>query len=319
VVHEAFQQGYDPEQLIMDLIQYVRNLIVVKTVPAGARAEGMIDTSASELEEMEALISGATAQELQNFFSILMHSEGEVKRSANPWITLEMTLLKMAYAPDIMDLSEMLRRMDSGLPSPKPKSEDDRRSQTIPAGPARNRAPDTKSKHSAPRDKGETHHVPDDQTGDVPSERFTITQVIPVPTGTPDEIWSNLKERISLSGQNSVLSLMEHGRLISYGPTEVEVGFHKEVYKEQFESQLANKTGVREIFEEFFGGARLKILTLARETSLDTKKPYSASADGQTDLDRALKTEALENPITKAVLGEFEDSSIVEVKILSKP
>ncbi len=114
-------------------------------------------------------------------------------------------------------------------------------------------------------------------------------------------------------------SLMDHGRLISHGPTEVEVGFHKEVYKEQFESRLASKTGVRAIFEEFFGGARLKILTLARETSLDTKSPYSASADGQTDLDRALKNEAIENPITKAVLGEFEDSSIVEVKILSKP
>jgi DNA polymerase-3 subunit gamma/tau len=320
VVHEAFQQGYDPEQLIMDLIQYVRNLIVVKTVPAGARAEGMIDTSASELEEMEALISGATAQELQNFFSILMHSEGEVKRSANPWITLEMTLLKMAYAPDIMDLSEMLRRMDSELPNPRPKSGDDRRKRTLPPEPVKSEASGTKAKHSAPKDEVEPQHVPADQPEDVPSERFTITQVIPVPTGTPDEIWSNLKERISLSGQDPALpSLMEHGRLISHGPTEVEIGFHKEFYKDQFESRLANKIGVKAIFEEFFGGARLKILTLARETSLATKNPYSASADGQTDLDRALKTEALENPITKAVLGEFEDSSIVEVKILSKP
>ena len=40
VVHEVFQHGYDPEQLIMDLIQYVRNLIVVKTVPPASRVEG---------------------------------------------------------------------------------------------------------------------------------------------------------------------------------------------------------------------------------------------------------------------------------------
>ena len=53
-----------------------------------------------------------------------------------------------------------------------------------------------------------------------------------MPTGAPDEIWANLKERVRLSGQDPMLpSLMDHGRLISHGPTEVEVGFHKEVYK----------------------------------------------------------------------------------------
>jgi hypothetical protein len=53
---------------------------------------------------------------------------------------------------------------------------------------------------------------------------------------------------------------------------------------------------------------------------LQTQKPYSAPADGQTDLDRALKHEALENPITKAILGEFEESSVEEINVLtSKP
>ena len=258
---------------------------------------------------MEALTGGATAQELQNFFGILIRSEGEIKRSANPWVTLEMTVLKMAYSPDIMDLAEMLRRMDSGLSHSQPKADDDRRGQAMPTVAVKPERSGTKGKHSVPTEKKEPEHGPVDRPQDIPSERFTITQVIPVPTGTPDEIWSNLKERISLSGQDPMLpSLMDHGRLISYGPTEVEVGFHKEVYKEQFESRLASKTEMRAIFEEFFGGAKLKILTLTRETSLDTKSPYSASADGQTDLDRALKSEAIENPITKAVLGEFEDT-----------
>jgi DNA polymerase-3 subunit gamma/tau len=320
VVHELFQHGYDPEQLIMDMIQYVRNLIVVKTVPPGARVEGMIDAATSELEEMEALIGGATAQELQNFFSILIRSESEVKRSGNPWVVLEMTVLKMAYSPNIMDLSEILRRMDSGMPHSRLNAGVAKRSQPVPPPPPpKPSSAGKKEKAPAPEEKSEQQGSGDQQE-EVPSERFTITQVIPVPTGTPDEVWSNLKERISLSGQDPVLpSLMEHGRLISFGPTEVEVGFHKEVYKDQFEGRLASKIGLKTIFEEFFGNARIKILTLARETSLDTKNPYSASADGQTDLDRALKNEAIGNPITRSILEEFEDSSIVEIKILSKP
>ncbi|MGB6067244.1 MAG: DNA polymerase III subunit gamma/tau [Desulfomonilaceae bacterium] len=320
VVHEVFQHGYDPEQLMMDLIQYVRNLIVVKTVPPAARVEGLIDASASELEEMESLTGMTTAQELQNFFSILVRSEGEIKRSGNPWVALEMTVLKLAYAPDIADLSEILRHINSGSSLSPHNPAGGRRSVATPPVAAKSGRSGTKGKPASPPDKGTSEQNPADRQEEIPPERFTITQVLPVPTGTPDEIWSSLKQRISLSGQDPVmLSLMDHGTLISFGPTEVEIGFHKEVYKEQFEDRLQNKTDLRSIFEEFFGGARLKILTLARETSLDTKNPYSASSDGQTDLDRALKNEAMENPITKAVLSEFEDSSIVEVKILSKP
>ncbi len=321
VVHEVFRHGYDPEQLVMDLIQYLRNLIVVKTVPPAARVEGLIDASASELEEMESLTGMTTAQELQNFFSMLVRSEGEIKRSGNPWVALEMTVLKMAYAPDIADLSEILRHIDSGLPPSPHNPAGERRSGATPPVAAKSGRSGTKGKPASPPGKG---GAPEQNSADrqeeIPPERFTITQVLPVPAGTPDEIWSSLKQRISLSGQDpAMLSLMDHGTLISFGPTEVEIGFHKEVYKEQFESRLENKTDLRAVFEEFFGGARLKILTLARETSLATKNPYSASSDGQTDLDRALKNEAIENPITKAVLTEFEDSSIVEVKILSKP
>ena len=33
IAHELFQQGYDPEQFVMDLIHYMRNLVVVRTVP----------------------------------------------------------------------------------------------------------------------------------------------------------------------------------------------------------------------------------------------------------------------------------------------
>ena len=172
VLHEVFQQGYDPEQLIMDLIQYVRNLIVVKSVPHGSRVEGMIDAPASELEEMEALMRGATAQELQNFFSILMRSEGEIKRSANPWVILEMTVLKMAYAPDITDLAEMLRRMDSGLPHSRPKADDDRHGQTMPPVAAKSGRPDTKAKHSAATEQSEPRHSP---VG--PSARYTFGAV----------------------------------------------------------------------------------------------------------------------------------------------
>jgi DNA polymerase III subunit gamma/tau len=86
IAHELFEHGYDPEQFVMDLIHYMRNLVVVRTVPAAARVEGLVDAAPSELEELERLAERASAQEFQNLFSMLLRAEAEVRRSANPWI-----------------------------------------------------------------------------------------------------------------------------------------------------------------------------------------------------------------------------------------
>jgi hypothetical protein len=113
---------------------------------------------------------------------------------------------------------------------------------------------------------------------------------------------------------------MDHGTLVAYGPTLVEVGFNKEIYKEQFENRLNARAAAKGIFDEIFGDARIKTLTLAEETSLHTEKPYAEPDDGQTDLHRALRNEALENTIIKSLLTEFQGSSIEDIKILrSKP
>ena len=75
--------------------------------------EGLIDAAPSEMDELEQLAERASPQELQNLFSMLLRAEGEVRRSTNPWIALDMTVLRMAYAPDIVDLAALVRRIDS--------------------------------------------------------------------------------------------------------------------------------------------------------------------------------------------------------------
>ncbi len=121
LVQELFQQGYDPEQFILDLLRYVRNLLVIRTVPSSARVEGMVDAPSSELQQMENLAGQATAEELHNLLSMLVRAEGEMRRSSNPWVALEMTALRMASAPNIVDLSKVISLMDSRIEAlPKP-------------------------------------------------------------------------------------------------------------------------------------------------------------------------------------------------------
>lgn len=321
LLRDLMHQGHDPEQFVLDMIRYLRNLTVIKAVPQSARIEGMIDAPPAEEEEMEALASGASVEELQNLFGMLLRTEAEIKRSGDPWMAVEMAVLRMAHAPSITDLAELIQLLESrdlGSAETPPRS-----SRVAGEGRApRKAAPAARRPEAVTRvEDASEKKPPATEAEEAASEGFTITQVTPLPTGTPDEVWADLKQRVAESSiGHSVKSIMDHGSLISFGPTEVEIGFNKDFYRDEFENKLLSRDDLRQLFEEFFGRARLRILVLAQETSLHTQKPYSAVADGQTDLDRALKNEALENPITKAVLGEFEGSSVEEIRVFpSKP
>lgn len=318
LLHELFRQGYDPDQFVLDMIQYLRNLIVVKTVPAERRTDGMIDAPPSEIAAMEEVVRTATPEDLQNLFGILLKGENEIKRSGNPWIASEMTVLRMSYSPQLVDLAQLVRRIDDLPSSPSPPTKQGPPPALGPkseaAKPPRKAAPQgsRRKKESA----GEMAAQPEP---DVPANGFTITGITPLASGPPDEVWAALKERIKRSGVGPmILSLMDHGSLISNGPTQVEIGFHKAVYKESFEQGLKDKQELREIFQEFFGDALIKTLTLATETSLHGESPYAPTEENGTDLERALKNEAMDNPVVKAVLAEFEGSFIEDIRLTGK-
>ena len=310
VLHRLFQDGTDPEQFFLDFIHYVRNLLMLKTLPSQSLPEGILDVAQSEMSELEELASLVAGEQLQIHLSFLLKSEGEIRRSLDPWIFLEMTVLKMIHAPDVVDLKDLIRRIDSHTLAEFNKSGVPRNVGGHNHITERTEPVNTKG-YRGVESQSEPHAAES-------NERFTITGITPLASGSPDEVWTELRNRLAASGcDRFIVSLMDHGSLISYGPTKVEIGFHKSFYSKEFESRLQGKTDVREIFSEFFGGAEIKILNLTSQTTLASPKPFDLPADGQSDLDRALKSEALENPIIKALLTEFEDAAIEDIRIIA--
>ncbi len=312
ILNRLFQDGADPEQFLLDFIHYMRNLLMVKTLPQDARTDGILDTPQSELSELDELASLTSAEQLQVFFSLLLKGEGEIRRSLDPWIFLEMTVLRIIHAPDVVDLKGLIQKIDAHVDQgdiPARQNHCQRRPVALRSQPP---TPATSYDIGSPT-KGREENT---ETG--AESRFTITGIMPVASGPPDEVWIELRNRLAASGcDRFIVSLMEHGSLISYGPKKVEIGFHKAFYSKEFETRLYSKTDVKEIFNDFFGGAQIKVLNLASETTLASPRLYDAPANGQSDLDRALKSEALENPITKAVLAEFDDATVEDIKIIT--
>jgi len=230
-------------------------------------------------------------------------------------VALEMAILRMAFAPQLVDLAEIVRGIDTNAPGARKLAAPPPLARVASSGskpPYRSLEPPVLSSDPPPS----TGPVVREKSDPLP-ERFTITKVTPLPSGSTDEVWTELKGRIErLELGKPVLSIMEHGTLLSFSATEVEIGYHKAIYREQFQDALDSKPLVKEIFDDFFGNARLKILTQSQETSLQAQNQYADPADGQSDLHRALRSEALENPVTRAILGEFEGSSVDDIKII---
>jgi len=316
VLHELFQQGYDPEQLAMDLIHFMRNVVVASHVPPENRIEGLVDASSAELKDMEQLAAATSTEELHYLFEILLRSEPEIKRASNPWIALEMALIRMAHAPNLVDLSQLVQRIEAPeAPQSRPASILPQRTPP-PAPPKRPKKPATEPPSAAPA----TPKPPPPSAEPLATADggFVITSITPVADGPPDEVWSALIAAITQAQLNELLpTWLEHGRLISYSSTDVEIGFTKAFYRNQFDQLLQDNTDLRKIFDDYFGDARIRTLVLAERTPLVTEKPYKAPEDGESDRTRALKQEALDHPIVSTVRREFADSTIEEVKILT--
>ena len=140
----------------------------------------MIDAPSSELREMDQLVAETSPEELQNLFGMLMHGEGEIKRSGNPWIAVEMVVLRMSLAPELVNLAEVLRRLDSAEPPPKPRSvaKSKPRARAVPEVSEQSHAP---AGEALPRKSSDRRVPPDSPEGEdqTPSEGFTITKITP--------------------------------------------------------------------------------------------------------------------------------------------
>ncbi|MGC8604760.1 MAG: DNA polymerase III subunit gamma/tau, partial [Desulfomonilaceae bacterium] len=112
----VFNEGYDTEQFTLDLIRFFRNLILISHAKNNSSIIEMIDASPSELDRLKNTAAKSSCEELNNLFSILLKSEGDIKRSGIPLIALEMTVIKMCMAPKLVDLSHLINKIDS-LPS----------------------------------------------------------------------------------------------------------------------------------------------------------------------------------------------------------
>jgi DNA polymerase III subunit gamma/tau len=110
VLDEIYDRGQDMKKLYSDLLEYFRNLLVVKLAK---NLDKLVDVPQHELKIMSDQVAMIAASHIVQLFDILFREEPTIRFSAQPKIALEMALIRMCQIKPVLSLDEVIEKLDS--------------------------------------------------------------------------------------------------------------------------------------------------------------------------------------------------------------
>ena len=114
-----FQTGVHAEAFTDQLIEHVRTLLAVK---ACGRKSSILDLPDSLLDAADRQAAGFTLEALLYHLQLLLEARRRLKEGTNPRVVLEVTLVKMSRASDLVSLADALR-VAPAMPAAAPAGE----------------------------------------------------------------------------------------------------------------------------------------------------------------------------------------------------
>ncbi|NQT52690.1 hypothetical protein HQ576_11590, partial [bacterium] len=110
LVHDALQDGKDIENLLTQVLDHVRSLLVL-SVCGSQRA--LLDETPEDLAELVKQGQSFTTDSLLYISQVLWDTLRKVKEGAHSRVPLELTIIKLARSSDLQPLAAVLERLQA--------------------------------------------------------------------------------------------------------------------------------------------------------------------------------------------------------------
>jgi len=264
VVERVYDYGYDVRLFCKNLLEYIRNLTVLKVIKDPGQ---LIDLPDGEIAELKTLSDGFSQDELQQLFAILSRGEEELKRSSSPRLSLEMTLIKMATLRPLIPVSELME-MVKGL------------EQGIGKAWSLEKKEDEKMR-SLEDEKKILTSQPLNLSTSVSKEKVEAH----IELEEPGDTWKSFMQLVQ-KRRPPLASKLEHGRLIELSDTEVRIGFDKGIYLD-----MISKEDIKAL-EEMLNGhlsRNMKVVVAPLVKERKVQEPIKKEQPRQPIIEEALK------------------------------
>jgi DNA polymerase-3 subunit gamma/tau len=294
LVDELYRVGYDLGQFCKDFLNHFRNLLVVK-LEGGASS--MLPVPEHEIKDLAAQAAGVSFEDLHRSFQILLRGEELMARTPFPKVVLEMTLVEMARLDKLLPVEEILSRVEQ--------------------------LEDTLSQRGLSPEGGPSSSGPENTSGEErqgrpkPAEDVVETSPESGEGGAlGEEDVRQWEEFLTfVRGENPILaSFLTQGHLVRFDDACLEIGFAKGSFALDRVSECDTFQFLEESARRHFKQALQVKITSTNVAKVEKKTSKTSTPDGETDLVRHLKKEALGNPVVQEAVEVFQ-GRIVEVKV----
>lgn len=261
--------------------------------------ETLLDLPRNEIDELIEQSKGFDFRQVQQWFNVLLQSDGDLSRSTFPKLILEMALLKMVDIQPVVPLDEILDRLDAlaerlSRPGPGSMGLSDPQESDSPKPQI------TSEGESVPALSESPPAVDEDQEEETVSNASEDLQ----------SVWNRILE--FASREHPILgALVSHGQLLALNDRVIEIGFREGSFYYDRIQEDPNKRTLAEICRSLLKKDLQLVFSIIGRTSR-----YSSiqGAERETDRERRLRKEIIENPIVKDAMEIF-GGEIEEIKV----
>jgi DNA polymerase-3 subunit gamma/tau len=109
LIKELTDRGSDLRQLTRELVEFFRNIAIVKVTED---AEALLEFTPEEVQALRRHAANVTIEQLTLLLSELLKIEGEVRSAINPRYTLEMGLLRTSFVKGMTSIDRILHMVE---------------------------------------------------------------------------------------------------------------------------------------------------------------------------------------------------------------
>jgi DNA polymerase-3 subunit gamma/tau len=328
VIDHVYHYGVDLQHFCRELLQYFRNLILMKV---SEHPEGLMELPEEDLEILKKQAERFEFDQLSHLFNLLLKGEEEIAQSTFPRTMLEMTLLRMATLRPLLAIDEILKKLE-GLEKRRPF-----------VGPTEENEPSPSEGPASSKDfkKGkevrEESHRSGEETGKEegiergrPPKR--VAEEVEPPSvkkmTNPDdskkepegggisqrvheETWRGLVE--FTRARNPILgSFLALGNLVHISDEKIEIGFEKDSFHYERILEKENRSQLESICHEYLK-KKAKVIISALDQGIVSKGrvAFEAAGPARNASEKQPTKRGQENPIVQEALRLF-NGRIVE-------
>ena len=304
IIEEGYYAGLDMKHFYETLLGHFRNLLLTKIV---GEDQSFLDVADYDLVRLKTQTEGVSRETLQRLLDILMAEEENIKRSQNPRLNLETTLVRMAYLEPMIPIDEVLLKMEdlakrlSSNPGMSPSGTPGKANEETRKKVAREPVPEHPS--GVQRESRGAFEKQTEKDNHAPEHEIRESQ-------DPANLWEDY--RSFLKKKSPLLwSKIEPGKWLGFETGRLRIGFQKGYIFLDNINEKAQKARLLEITRDYFKkDVPVDIEILNADPENAPPNPTGSAKNGRIN---DIRRQALNQPLLQKVLDMFDGAEVREV------